>query len=137
MVVDFVFQTIRKQALDSAALNSIIGGRLYPQRTDFESDSNTYPYITYSLVGGFPDQDSYEADILLLEVMYVSDKSVDQCYKMYNLFNSTINKQGFKEAGSNRFFSVKQDSIPIDASGVFGGNILYIISNLYEIRTIG
>ena len=137
MVIDFIFQTIRQQALGNSTLNGFIAGRVFPQRADLESDTNQYPSIAYSLVGGFPDIDSYESDVLLLEVMYISDNSVDECYKIYNLFNTTINKQRFKEAGSNRFFSVKEDSKPIDASGVFGNNILYIFSNTYAIRTIG
>lgn len=137
MVIDFVFQKVRETAVNNSTLNSLLGGRVFPQRADLESDTNKYPSIAYSLVGGFPDLDNYETDVLLLEVMYISDKSVDECYKIYNLFNTIINKQRFKEDGSNRFFTIKEDSKPIDASGVFGNNILYIFSNTYIIRTIG
>lgn len=137
MVIDFVFQTIRKQIIDNAQLNSIISGRIYPQRVDLESDSNIYPSISYSMIGGFTDLDAYESDMLLLEVIYISDVSVDECLKMYNLFNSTLNKTRYKEEGSSRFFSITQDTLPIDFSGVFGGNILYMYSNTYRVKTIG
>jgi len=137
MVIDLFFQKIREDVVKSSTLNAVISGRIYPQRVDLEENTSQTPAIYYSLVGGFPDQDNYKSDVFVMETMFISTKSVDECFKMYDLFNELINLKSYKETGSNRSFRIREDSKPLDASGVFGNNIYYIYSNTYSVHTIG
>lgn len=132
-----IIQLLRTDLVNSQAVQALVSTRVYPQRVDLAADTNTYPSITISFIGGIPDRDNYEYNNHLLEFLYISDKSVDQCIKVYDTVNPIINKKYYKDATSNLYFRVTEDSKPVDFSGVFGSNVLYIYTNTYRIKAIG
>lgn len=132
-----IFQSIRTITVNNGDLQAIVGTRIVPQRVDLTKDTSEYPMVMFATLGGFPDQDNYPYDNFVIDVYYVSDKSVDEAIEIYNLFNTQINKQIIRDTANSAYFYIAEDSKPIDASGVFGRNILYIYSNTYRIKVVG
>ena len=132
-----IIQKIRTDLVNTPEVQAIVGARVFPQRVDLEQDTGKYPSIAFSFIGGFPDRDNYEYNNQMLEFMFISDKSIDESIKTYEAVNSLLNKKYYVDPDIGLYFRVTEDSKPIDFSGVFGNNILYIYTNTYRLRVIG
>lgn len=132
-----IFQSIRTLTVNNAQLQALVGTRVVPQRVDLTLDTAVYPMVAYSIFGGFPDRDNYPHDNFLIDVYYISDKSVDQAIEIYNTFSPLINKQIIRDAVNQEYYHITEDSKPIDTSGIFGRNLLYIYTNTYRVHTVG
>ena len=131
-----VLQQLRSTIVNDPGINAIIGARYFPQKVDLEEFSAEYPYVSSSIVGGYTDTDNYKYNTYYLDFMYVSKNSIDEALKLYDLFNSTLNQQRFILQDQNAAFVVTEDSTPVDISGVWADNILYIYINSYKIRKV-
>lgn len=136
-MIKYILEQVRNTAITDPTLNGIIGTRFFPQNVDLEDNTNNYPFIVVSVVGGFPDLDNYDADTVLLEALYVSDSNIDQAIDLYDRFRAIINRQSFSNTVDDQYFKIVEDSTPFDSSGLYGDRFLYVYTNTYRVRTIG
>lgn len=136
-MIDFILQKIRSTAVADTTLFNIIGTRFFPQNVNLESDTNIFPLVAFSLVGGFPDRDNYGSDVFLLETIYASENSLDESVKIYDRLHTLINTELFSDSVNSKYFQVREDTKPFDGSGLYGDKFLYVYSNIWKLRTIG
>jgi len=135
-MIAFIQQKLRATALADSTLYDMIGTRFFPENVDLETDTNTFPMITFSLMGGFPDADNYASNVILLDMSFISDNSVDEAAKIYKQLKSLINTELFSDTDNQDYFIIREDTLPIDASGLYGDKLLYVYSNTWQVKTI-
>lgn len=130
----FIISEIRRSVVSDTELFSKINTRFYPQHTTLNADL-VFPFIVFTSVGGSPDRDSYEFDSSLFEVIFGSDKGLDESIALYQRFYSVIHRNVYRN--STFSFQITEDSKPMEVSGRVQGKMMYMYSNTWEIKSIG
>lgn len=127
---------IREKILANASLSNKLEGRIFPGRKAI-TEIAAFPTITMEFIGGFPDKDGYKANTILMEIRYMSKLSIDQAIEIANDFYDIINKESFMNSATSEHFQMQRDTYPMDATDFFGGTLIYMMSDIWKIQSVG
>lgn len=131
-----ILQKLRYLATEDPTIYNLIETRFYPHPIQLEDENQSFPLINIRLMDSrsFPDKRLYPIKSFLFDCYYISSVSLDEANAMYTRFYDIINNNRYTlDSGA---MVVTEDSGIVDASGLYAGQYLYILSNTWEVRKL-
>ena len=133
----YIIKKLREDTLSDEQIFSKIRTRFFPSKVSLGADGLEYPLIAFSFMSGFPDRDNYPSTTHLIEVYFVSEKSIDEAIGLYERWVSIMDKKRYRDDTDKFSFEIFQDSVGIDATDMYDGKLFYVFSNTMAVRTVG
>ena len=122
---------IQRQLINDTAVFALVADRVYPTRV--ETTGLVLPAVSFSILGGSLSDNPYRETEL--QFAYVSEVGIDQALEIYGAVNAVLHQNQWTANSVN--YRVIEASAPVDATDDYMGRWLYVISNTYEIKTVG
>jgi len=136
-MLQFINKSLITTFTTDATLYGLIKLRAYSKYVDLQEESLEFPLITFASIGGIPDNDGYPVDEYVIDMRYISNASLQEAWTMYKRVYYLINRKTFKGVGNTKFFEVREDSKPMDATEIIGGDTFFIYSGIWRFKCTG